>query len=77
MSKLGTATEIPRTIDILSSQEIEGTLVIETSCPDYEAYIHLPVFVSYLGRELGKTGWNSDTGRACYKTRAFLVARAL
>lgn len=51
--------------------------IIETTCVDYDAYKALPTAVRFEGRLYTKTGWNSDTGLACYKTgRPFAVAVA-
>lgn len=54
--------------------EVEGDVVAETACIDYDHYARLPAVVRYPGRRgpvlLGKTGWSSDTNRACYKSGA-------
>jgi hypothetical protein len=47
---------------------IEGQLVLETECRDFDHFRSLPQVVVYAGRECGKTGWSSDTNRACYKS---------
>lgn len=52
--------------------EVAGDVVAETECADYDSYSRLPQVVRYPGRRgpvlLGKTGWSSDTNRACYKS---------
>ena len=55
-------------IDIIQQSKIGPVFVLETSCRDYEHYSNLPVAVSYNCRVYVKTGWSSDTYRACYKT---------
>jgi hypothetical protein len=48
---------------------------LETSCLDFDAYKKLPDVLAFAGDKYVKTGWNSDTGRACFKTgRPFAVA---
>jgi len=49
--------------------------VIETECNCFDEYKALPKVIEYAGHVYGKTGWSSDTFRACYKTEV-LVARA-
>jgi hypothetical protein len=65
-----TATEVPRAIKVNSYHYIAGDRIIETDCHDYAQYSTLPEVVTYQGRLFGKTGWSSDTGRACYKSAA-------
>jgi hypothetical protein len=48
----------------------QGETIAEVDCEDYDHFTTLPDVVSYDGIILGKTGWNSDTGRAYYKSRA-------
>ena len=55
-------------IAILSHHVIEGEVVIETICRDFDHFCSLPDVVAYDGRLLAKTGWSSDTMKACYKT---------
>lgn len=64
------ATKIPDAITLLVAAWVEGQLVLETGCEDYDAFKALPAAVTYQGVECGKTGWSSDTGRACYKSGA-------
>lgn len=54
---------------------IEGTLCIMVYCPDYDHFRQLPQVVSYQGTLCGKTGWNSDSGRAAYQSNAQVVKK--
>lgn len=47
---------------------IEGQVVVETTCNDFDDFKRLPDVISYNGTICGKTGWSSDTGYACYKS---------
>lgn len=47
---------------------IEGKVILETQCNDFDAFIRLPRVVDYNGTICTITGFNSDTGRACYKS---------
>jgi hypothetical protein len=68
-----TAKVKPDAIVITLATWITGHLVLETNCLDYDAYKALPQVVEYRGIECGKTGWNSDTGYACYQSSAYLA----
>lgn len=46
---------------------VEGVLILETICEDYDDYKSLPQLISYKEQAFAKTGWNSDKGYACYK----------
>lgn len=48
---------------------------IITSCTDYDDYKSLPRVVEYQGVLYGKTGWNSDTCQAYYKTGCAAIAK--
>lgn len=74
---MNSAHEIPGAITVLFEIELEGKLVIETGCADYEAFSRLPNAVSYNGKTLGKTGWNSDSGKACYKEGAKIALKVI
>lgn len=63
-------------ISVLEVQEFQGVRVLITSCTSYEEYKSLPKAVKFEGMVFGKTGWNSDTGRAYYRTDA-LIARVI
>lgn len=55
-------------IPILMECYLEGERIIETGCLDYDHYFFLPEAIEYEGMVYCKTGWSSDTNRACYKT---------
>ena len=48
--------------------QLEGVHWLETDCADYDAWKALPAVVAYEYRAYAKTGWNSDSGKACYST---------
>lgn len=60
-------------LSILAADQIEGTLCLVTGCEDYDHYRSLPVAITYNGVLCGKTGWNSDSGRAYYQSNATLA----
>lgn len=64
------ASPIVGAITVLSHGRCDGDFLAEVACPDYDAFRALPAAILFLGRTLGRTGWNSDTGRACYKESA-------
>ena len=64
------ATVIQDAITLIAAYIIEGETVLETVCNDFDAYCALPSVVQFEGRVCGKTGWSSDTNRACYKSGA-------
>ena len=70
------AHEVPKAIVLTVVQRIEGELVLETNCTDYDHYKSLPDVVAYDGTLCGKTGWSSDRNYACYKSGAH-IARAV
>ena len=70
---------VAHTVDaivLLNAQRLDGDLVLETPCKDFDAFTKLPQVVAYSGIMCGKTGWSSDTYKACYKSSA-QVARAI
>lgn len=67
------AKTIPDAIVLLLAERIEEQLVLETDCADFDAYKALPAAVIYQGVECGKTGWSSDSNRACYKQSAIIA----
>lgn len=75
------ASEIPGTINVLSSYEIDGVSVVHTICVDYDHYTRLPAAVEFGGKVHARTGWNSDRQEAYYKnfgeSTLRLVARAV
>ena len=59
---------------LLQSVQVIGRDSIATvDCLDYDAYRKLPEVIHYMGKTMGKTGWNSDSGYACYKTGVVLA----
>ena len=60
-------------IVLLGACMLDGELVLETTCRDYDHFVSLPDVVEYGGTLCGKTGWSSDTNRACYKSGAMLA----
>lgn len=70
------AIEVPRAIVIQAALHLDGQLVLETTCRDYDHYKSLPEVVIYEGTECGKTGWSSDREYACYKSGA-AIAKAV
>jgi len=55
---------------------IDGRTIVETLCVDYEHYRQLPDAIEFVNKILCKTGWNSDTGLACYKSGALYARKA-
>jgi hypothetical protein len=47
---------------------LEGEYVAEVDCSGFDDFKALPSAIEYDGKVLGKTGWNSDSNRACYKS---------
>ncbi len=62
------AQAIKDSIVITCVHRMDGQLVLETECADYDAYKALPEVVSYEGTVCGKSGWSSDRNYACYKS---------
>lgn len=62
------AKEIKGTVPVLNQFFFDNEHSFETSCLDYDDYERLPNAVELDGRMYVKTGWNSDRGRAYYKT---------
>ncbi len=67
------ATIVNNKIKITALHNIEGMMVIETSCSDYEKYRSLPDLIEYNGVLFGKTGWSSDKEYACYKSNPIVA----
>ncbi len=55
-------------IVVNNSYQMDGNYWLETDCADYNAWRALPDVVAYEGRAYAKTGWNSDSCKACYST---------
>jgi hypothetical protein len=53
---------------VLASYRLENQGIIEVNCAYFDAYVTLPEAVEFRGEVYGKTGWNSDNCKACYKT---------
>jgi hypothetical protein len=64
------AQTIPGAIVLDAVYVLDGDVILETGCRDFDHYITLPTAVQYDGRICGKTGWSSDTHKACYKSSA-------
>jgi hypothetical protein len=62
-------------IPVLSEHVLEGQLVIETECNDFDHYKRLPGALTFKGITLVKTGWSSDTGKACFKQSTMIAYR--
>lgn len=60
-------------ITIIGAYIIEGETVLETTCRDFEQFCALPHALSFEGRICGKSGWSSDTFKACYKSSVKLA----
>jgi hypothetical protein len=60
-------------ITVIAEYKLDGEIVIEVPCKDYENFASLPNALSYNGTVVGKTGWSSDTYRACYKQNTRLA----
>ena len=56
-------------VTVISIEELpNGVNVIMTDCNDYDHYSNLPKAVEYKNTVYGKTGWNSDSNIAYYRT---------
>jgi hypothetical protein len=64
------AKEVPRAILVAAAYRLDNEQVLETPCADFDRYSKLPMVVAHRGLVYGLTGWNSDTGRAFYKSSA-------
>lgn len=60
-------------ITINSAYCLEGNYWLETDCADYDAWSQLPAVVNFENRVYGKTGWNSDNGKACYSSNKLVA----
>jgi len=65
---MNTAHAIENSFSIVSHAMVDNQYVIETPCSDYHYFASLPQVVNFEGRMCVKTGWSSDTNRACYKS---------
>jgi hypothetical protein len=62
------ASVIQEAIEVSRYGTVEGTLIVETPCEDFTAFAALPRAIEFNGKVCVRTGWSSDTGRACYKS---------
>jgi hypothetical protein len=71
-----TSTQLPRldvVKDALTAHIVgvqDGVHYAVVDCRNYIDYMRLPSVVSYNGRMMGKTGWNSDKNVAYYQSTA-------
>ena len=67
-----TANEVLGAIVVLNEERVGEERCLVTRCANFEAYQKLPMVVRYsvdaFERQYAKTGWNSDTNQAYYKT---------
>lgn len=57
-------------VSVVAASVCEGVHFAMVACADYEAYCALPQVISFEGRLLGRTGWNSDKGVAYFRSDA-------
>lgn len=62
-------------IAVRYAQQIDNDQLVEVNCSDFDEYKKLPDAIEFEGKVLGKTGWSSDTGYACYKQNVMLGKR--
>lgn len=67
-----TATPVPGIV-VITYTVLHGTMILETACSDDIAFQQLPAVLEFRGHLVGKTGWSSDSGRACYKSSAIIA----
>lgn len=63
-----TAQPIPNAIPIMSAYTLDGIKWAETSCRDYDQFATLPPAISIEGDVYARSGWNSDSCKAYYRT---------
>lgn len=68
------AKRIDSVIKIVGVWAYAGDKCAEVDCRDSSAYCALPAAIELEGEVLGRTGWNSDLGRAYFK-RSCKVAK--
>lgn len=61
------AQKVKDAVALTGQYTLDGQLCLETTCDDFDDFKSLPQVVIYCGIECVKTGWSSDTHRACYK----------
>lgn len=62
-------------IKVQSMVTIEGQTIATVDCRDFEHYQKLPDAIQIGNALFGKTGWNSDSCYACYKTGILLAKK--
>ena len=72
----GVAKEEKGYLRVLQATMVEEKLCVSVPCQDVAHFLSLPDAVTFRGVLLGKTGWNSDTGRAHYQENTRLVKQA-
>ena len=68
-----TGTAVKDAVNIETSTEYQGILFAEVAIDSddpYRSFKKLPAAIEYLGRVLGKTGYDSDKNRAYYRSDA-------
>jgi|GEM_PF-3843854 len=70
------AKPLPNELVIENYLSVGNESTVVTYCKDYSHYRSLPDVIEYSGRRFGKTGWDSNTNRCHYSTKA-LKARAI
>jgi hypothetical protein len=63
-------------IVILEMNQFDEITTLTTECVDYDAFMALPSAVEFKGQIFGKSGWNSDRGKAYYNNNT-RVARSI
>ena len=61
------------TIQVRDEGMMEGTRWASTDCAGYREFVKLPNRIMMGGTILGKTGFNSDSGRAGYSSQAWVL----
>ena len=70
------AKAVQNVVPVVGSWLLDGEYGFLTDCSDYDQFAALPHAAEFEGRTYVKTGWNSDLGRAYYKTgRSFAIAK--
>ncbi len=64
------AITVPNVILIQNVTRLEGKLILETPCVDFDHFVALPDVVSYEGTVCGKAAWSGENGYARYKAGA-------
>ena len=62
------AKSLPGYIAVANHYWMEGVSFLEVKISDYDDFAALPIAVEFAGRIYGKSGWNSDSLIAYYRT---------